>query len=104
MKNLNMSLFKISIVGVLMSATITSCKKKDGVETPKIENTKETKKDYEKVLSFFAWSLGVPKDSVTFDVNKSEFTIPNTPVRQAYSRVQEEYNKANEYKLTQETK
>ncbi len=96
MKNNKLTFLKIAIVAVLGVATVLGCEK-DEKSVSETKLIKAEKSQQEKLLSFFAWSVQLPKDSIGFDSKTSEFYIINTNLRERYSRVEEEYNKANIY-------
>lgn len=96
---------KIAIVAVLGIATVGGCKKKESLEDMQMEKLSEKnnsisdqKIEHDKLLAFFAWSIEVPVDSISFDPSSDELFIPNTIVREKLERVREEYSRANVYK------
>lgn len=74
MKNLNMSLFRASIVGVLMFATITSCKKKEAVipvkpfEKTAVASISDLKKYYGELHR-------LDTSKISYDLNLKKFLI-----------------------------
>lgn len=96
MKNKNLTFLKIAMVAVLGVATAMGCKK-DEKSTTEVSSFNKQKTQQAKLLSFFAWSVQLPEDSIKFDNKTKEFYIVNTNLREKLSRVEEEYNKANIY-------
>jgi hypothetical protein len=91
-------------IGMLIVAMATSlgCSKDNDQNLQKEPITQV--KDFDKLLSFFAWSIQVPKNQIKFDKNTNEFYLPNTVAREKLERIQEEYEKANIYKVNFENK
>lgn len=84
------------MVVVLGVATVVGCKK-DEKSITEVSSVSKQKTQHAKLLSFFAWSVQLPEDSIKFDSKTKEFYIVNTNLREKLSRVEEEYNKANIY-------
>lgn len=97
MKNNKLTFLKIAIVAVLGFATVLGCEKKEVLQEKQEVVDKKQKTQHEKLLSFFAWSVQLPQDSIKFDDKRDEFYIINTNLREKLSRVEEEYNRANIY-------
>lgn len=88
---------------IMLVATILSCSKQEAVK-PNVTESIVGTAEYDKILTFMAWGLQMPKESIWFDAKTNELYIPNTVVREKFSRVQDEYNNANIYKLEVEGK
>lgn len=60
--------------------------------------------NYDKIIRYLSITLGVSEETIMLDDKKAEFFIPNTVFRESVASVQERYNTANEYKLSNEDK
>lgn len=90
-------LIKLSIVGGGILFLNQSCSK-DSVTMESHNKTVINLENKTEVVKFFAYALNVSEREIKYDSLSQELFIPNTIVREKYSRVEKEYNNANIYK------
>lgn len=102
MNRMKRKMLSVTCMALLTTSIMISCEKKD-TEILK-SDLNDSIKNYDKLLAFYSWSTGVPKESIQFKEDTKEFVISSFSVREKVERVQSEYEKANIYKLNIENK